>query len=204
MAGITDYNDLKSTIASYLHRSDLTNLIPDFIQWAEVRLRRELRMRKMLKFVTTTVTSTDGTVGLPSDFLEVRELYFASNPLQNVQYESPGEFFRTAGVLLSGETRYFTILDNEFRFSPIPTEDTLNMLYYAAPPYLSDTQTSNVFLANCPDLLLFGALAEAATYIQDDQALQRWRAMYDRGLGALQVSDNNSKYPSAPLKVNAR
>jgi CBS-domain-containing membrane protein len=63
---LTNYTDLQTTIASYLARSDLTAMIPDFIRLAETRLRRELRIRQMLKVVTTTAVAGDSTVELPS------------------------------------------------------------------------------------------------------------------------------------------
>jgi hypothetical protein len=66
--GLSTYSDLKTTIASYLGRSDLTTQIPDFIRLAEDRLRRELRIRQMLKVVTAPPTGGDATVSLPADF----------------------------------------------------------------------------------------------------------------------------------------
>ena len=71
---ITNYTTLQSTIADYLARSDLTSQIPLFIQLAENRLRRDLRIRPMLKVVTTTTTAGDPTVSMPSDFLEMPKL----------------------------------------------------------------------------------------------------------------------------------
>ena len=71
----TSYTTLKSTIADYLARSDLTSQIPDFITLAENRLRRDLRIRQMLKYVTTNTVAGDGTVALPSDFLAMRDLH---------------------------------------------------------------------------------------------------------------------------------
>ena len=47
----TTYTTLKTSIANYLGRTDLTDQIPDFITLAENRLRRDLRLRTMLKGV---------------------------------------------------------------------------------------------------------------------------------------------------------
>lgn len=44
---INDYATLKTAIASWLARADLTAAIPDFIQLAETRFNRELRVRQM-------------------------------------------------------------------------------------------------------------------------------------------------------------
>lgn len=199
---ITNYSDLQATIASYLARTDLTAQIPDFIQLAETRLRRDLRIRQMLKVVTTTTTNGDGTVELPSDFLQMRDLHINTNPITVLKYESPSNFYRNTWSTVTGIPVQYTILAQEFQFAPKPdTNYTLQMMYYAAPPYLSNTNTSNVFLANCPDLVLYGALGEAAPYLMDDARLNTWASMYDRGLSALTVSDDQGEYSGSPIAI---
>jgi hypothetical protein len=199
---ITNYSDLQSTIASYLARTDLTAQIPNFIQLAETRLRRDLRIRQMLKVATTTTTANDSTVELPSDYLQMRDLHVNTNPIQTIEYISPSNFYRNTWSTVSGLPRQYTVLAQEFQFAPIPDSGyTLQMMYYAAPPYLSNTNTSNVFLANCPDLLLYGALCEAEPYLMNDARLVTWANMYDRGLSALTVSDDQGEYGGSPLSI---
>ena len=199
---ITNYSDLQATIASYLARTDLTAQIPDFIQLAETRLRRDLRIRQMLKVVTTTMAGSDGTVELPSDFLQMRDLHINTDPIVVLKYESPSNFYRNTWSTVTGIPVQYTILAQEFQFAPKPdTNYTLQMMYYAAPPYLGNTNPSNVFLANCPDLVLYGALGEAAPYLMDDARLNTWASMYDRGLAALTVSDDQGEYSGSPIAI---
>lgn len=199
---ITTYSDLQSTIANYLARSDLTTQIPDFIRLAETRLRRELRIRQMLNSATTTTTGGDATIALPSDFLEVRDLIVQTNPVQPLTYMSPSVFSRNARVTESGLPISYTILSTEFKFAPVPdTSYTIEILYYAAPAFLSSTNSSNAFLANCPDLLLYGSLAEAEPYLMNDARLQVWTAMYDRGLATLNAADEAAQYSGVPLSM---
>ncbi len=68
MAFFTDYTTLQATIASYLARSDLTATIPEFIRLAEDRLSRDLRIRQMLKIVTTDTVGGDATVEIHQTF----------------------------------------------------------------------------------------------------------------------------------------
>jgi hypothetical protein len=200
---ITNYTDLKATIASYLARSDLTAQIPDFIQLAETRLRRELRIRQMLKVVTTNTVGGDSTVELPSDYLQMRDLHLNTNPAQTLVYQSPSNFYRNTNSSITGVPLQYTVLAQEFQFAPIPDSNyTLQMIYYATPPYLTTSNTSNVFLANCPDLLLYGALGEAEPYLMNDQRLATWASMYDRGLSALTVSDDQGEYGGSPISIS--
>ena len=191
----TTYTELKSSVADYLARSDLTTQIPDFITLAEKRLKRDLRIRQMLKVVTTDMTAGDSTVSLPSDFLSMRGIYLSTNPVRTIEYLSNPSFFANARTTESGVPTKYTVLASEFQFAPIPDSAyTLSMLYYAAPTELSSSVSSNVFLATCPDLLLYGALGEAEPYLMNDARIQTWAALYDRGVNSLTSSDDSSEY----------
>ena len=54
---LSTFTELKSSIASYLNRDDLTSIIPDFITLTERRLNRELRIRANMTRAETTTTS---------------------------------------------------------------------------------------------------------------------------------------------------
>jgi hypothetical protein len=198
----TSYSDLKTSIAGYLARTDLTTQIPDFIRLAETRLRRDLRIRQMLKSVTTATVAADSTVELPSDFLEVRDLVIAGNPVQPLNYSSPSAFNRNAKTMESGKPMDYTILSLDMQLAPIPDSDyTVKMLYFAAPEFLSDTNTSNVFLANTPDVLLYGALLEAEPYLMNDSRINTWGTMFDRALSSITRSDERGQYSGVPLAI---
>jgi hypothetical protein len=199
---IATYSDLKTAIANYLARTDLTDQIPDFIRFAEIRLRRELRIRQMLKTVTTTTTGGDNTVELPSDFIEIRDFIVQTNPVQPLDYMSPSLFSRNARRAESGKPIDYTIMANDFQLAPIPdTAYTLEMIYYAAPTFLSDSNTSNAFVANCPDALLYASLMEAEPYIMNDARIATWGTMYNRSIEMLRVSDERSQYSGVPLAM---
>ncbi len=198
----TSYSDLKTAIANYLARSDLTAQIPDFIRLSELRLRRDLRIRQMLKSVTTATVASDSTVELPSDFLEVRDLVIVGNPPQPLNYLSPSAFTRNARSWESGKPLDYTVLANDFQLAPIPdTVYTVKMLYFAAPTFLSDSNTSNVFLANTPDVLLYGALLEAEPYLMNDARINTWGSMFDRALSSITRSDQQGQYSGVPLVI---
>lgn len=198
----TSYADLQTTIAGYLARSDLTTQIPDFIRLAETRLRRDLRIRQMLKSVTTATVAADSTVELPSDFLEVRDFVVVGNPVQPLNYFSPSAFNRNARTWESGKPLDYTVLANDFQLAPIPDGVyTVKLFYFAAPAFLSDTNTSNVFLANTPDALLYGALLEASPWLMDDARINTWGTMFDRSIASITKSDERSQYSGVPLSM---
>jgi len=199
----TSYSDLKTTIANYLARSDLTSVIPDFIRLAEERLRRDLRIRQMLVVATADTTAGDSTVGLPSDFLEMRDIHLNTVPITSLSYEAPNAFYANNRSSEAGLPKTYTVLASEIQFSPIPdTAYTAQMLYYAKPPLLSDSNSSNVFLANCPDALLYAALSEAEPYLMNDARLQVWGALYDRSVASISTADQSSEYSGQPMAMS--
>lgn len=202
MAFFTSYTTLQSTIADYLARTDLTAQIPEFIRLAEDRLRRDLRIRQMLKVATAVATTGDSTVSLPSDFLAMKDLHIQGNPVKTIEFLSTSNFFRNAGTSYKGAPNYYTLLGSEFQFAPVPDSDyTLQMVYFYQPDYLSNTNPSNLWLAYTPDLLLYASLGEAEPYLMNDERLQTWASMYDRGLNAVIKSDDDSEYPAQPLSI---
>jgi hypothetical protein len=200
---LATYSDLKTTVANYLARTDLTTQIPDFIRFAELRLRRELRIRQMLKTVTTTTTGGDPTVALPSDFLETRDFFVSTNPIQPLTYASPAIFSRNTNTTQSGKPLNYTILASEFKLSPVPDSNyTLEMLYFASPTFMDDSNSSNAFMANAPDALLYAALLEAEPYLMNDARINTWGSLYDRAITTLTKSDEASQYSGVPLSMS--
>jgi hypothetical protein len=198
----SNYSALQTTIASYLGRTDLTAMIPTFISLAEARLQRELRTRQMLKSATATMTGGDNTVGLPTDFLEMRDLFTQGNPRMPVSYMSPSAFTRNARATESGRPVDYSVIGSEMNFAPIPDGAyVLEMLYYYKPEALSSTNASNVFLANYPDLLLYGSLAQAEPYLMNDARLATWASLYASTLELIVTSDDSSEYNGVPLQM---
>jgi hypothetical protein len=156
----------------------------------------------MLKSATSPTVAGDGKVALPTDFLEVRDLYIRGNPRVPVSYLSPSAFTRDARADESGKPVFYTVLASEFLFAPVPdTAYTLEILYYGKPTLLSNANSSNVFLANYYDALLYGALAEAEPYLINDARVQMWISMYDRAVNNINESDEGSEYSGVPLQM---
>lgn len=198
----TNYTDLQASVASYLGRSDLTTEIPDFIRFAELRLARELRTRPMLNSATAPTIANDARTALPTDFLEIRDLFIQGNPRRPLTYMSPSAFSRQARADIVGLPVFYTILASEFQYAPIPDAIyTLEILYYAKPTFLSSANASNVFLANYPDALLYASLIEAEPYLINDARSQLWATLYDRAIKNISDSDQGGEYSGIPLQM---
>jgi len=200
---LATYSDLKTSIANWLNRSDLTNEISeDFIVLAEADFNSKLRIRKMNTSASITIDSE--TESIPSDFLQIRDFFITEGETKYpLKYITPAQMDEIRGSSSSGMPSTYTILGDNFRFAPIPSSSytgTLN--YYAKFPSLSDSNTSNYILASHPAIYLYGALYHAANFLGgiDPQRLQQWQAMYTTAMERLERNDREDQYGSAPLQ----
>lgn len=198
----TSYTTLVSTVENYLARTDLGTVIPDFIELAQERLSRDLRVQEMLKVATASTTSGDKNIAFPADFLELREIHIDGTPMVNLEYQTPDQFFRNGKAHQSGQPECFTMIGAEFQFAPVPDgTQTVQILYYAKPTFISTTNASNDFLAYFPDALLYATLAEAEPYLMNDDRIAVWASMYDRAIANIKENDKGATFSSASLSV---
>lgn len=163
------YSDLQTSIANFAARSDLTSQIPDFITLAETMFNLgddegnfpPLRTRDMETTVTETVTS--GTAPLPADFLQMKRVTVQSSPLQNLDY-APAKWMDWAYPTTdAGTPSFYDIVGTNLIIRPIPT-DTVEYVYYAQIPALSNTNTTNWLLTKSPNAYLYAALYHLYIY----------------------------------------
>lgn len=167
-------------------------------------MRREVRIRQMLVSAELTATAGNNKVTLPTDFLEARDFVVVGNPTQPLNYVSPSALSRNSVSSTSGKPSEYTILAEQLQLSPAPDfAYTLSLLYYAAPDFLSDSNASNEFLVNVPDMLLYASLLEAEPYIMNDARLQTWIAMYERASISVEKSNETGQYSGVPLSIKA-
>ena len=201
MPAFTSYDNLKTNIASYLARTDLTEQIPMFISLAEKRLNRDLRLRQTLQQSTYTM-DTGFTVPTPADFLEMQDIHLDGNPIIPLTFQTVSQFYRRQGVQNQGQLINYTLVADNFVLSPQPTgSTTCNMTYYKIPQPMSDVNPSNEYLDVCPDLVLYASLAESSPFLMDDPRLVTWDNLYQTGLASITKSDESSTFPAQPLAI---
>jgi hypothetical protein len=198
------FSGLKTTIADYLNRDDLTSAIPSFITLAEAKFNRKLRVRQMVKRATATLDTQ--YFAFPSDFLQAKEFQLNTNPITYLQYvtQNQGDYGSANNYIAAGKPQFYTIIGTQIQVIPTPdTGYTGELTYYGKIPALSDSNTSNWLLAYAPDLYLYGALLEATPYLKDDERLAVWSTLYANSLGDIEIADQRASVASTPI-VRAR
>jgi len=198
------YSELKTTIADYLNRDDLTSIIPSFITLAEAKFNRKLRVRQMVKRATATLDTQ--YFAFPADFLQAKEFQLNTNPITILQFvtQNQGDYGSASQYIATGKPQFYTIIGTQIEVIPTPdTSYTGELTYYGKIPVLSDSNTSNWLLAYAPDLYLYGALLEATPYLKDDERLAVWSSLYADSIGDIDVADQRASVASTPI-VRAR
>ncbi len=222
------YAGLKSTIPLWLQRDDLDDLVPDFIALAEVRLNDRLRLASMETEVTITLAAGGSSVltdeetgdilisestgdqlvdevsstagGLPSDFLEARLVQAnTSVPGTVLRLVSPARAKELYGTLV-GYPDVYTITGLILRVYP-STDATVDLIYYARIPALSEDNPSNWLLTKYPQIYLYASLLEAAPLTRDDDRTIMWNMALDKAIADAQESDRGTRWSNAGFRL---
>lgn len=197
------YAALRASISNWLHRSDVDERIPEFIQLAEARIARDLRMTRQLSTFTIKTTGGIALAALPSDWLESQRLRINS-PYQLLSYMPPVQFADTYLSSYAGLPRHFTVEGSFLRLGPVPDQGyDIDALYFARVPSLVD-QASNWLLDEHPGIYLWGALAQAATFIRDDEHVTLWEAKYRAEIEDAKKADMRAASSAGRLRIRAR
>lgn len=197
---LATYDDLRSAVADWLARTDLTDRIVDFITLAEARINRELRCREMVTEAIGTTTVQDITI--PTDFVETVKLVLDAATDEPLEYRPIEDAeLRVAGST-TGQPVMFSVLGQYIRLYPSPdAEYTYTLNYYATVPSLSDSNTSNWLLTKAPDLYLFGALVEASPFLLDDGRVGLWEGKFQAAKRSLRAAEARAKRTSGPRRM---
>ena len=197
---ISTYSELKTAVADFLNRDDLTDVIPTFIALGESQISRDLRHWRQQRRVTTTLD--EGFELLPSDFLEAVHFYIDTGEGEKtLEFASMAEVSRrkmnNAGV--SGEPAVYTINAGQIEVIPAPDDSyPLALVYYAKTVPLSDEATTNWLMTYFPDIYLYASLMHSAPYLQEDQRIAVWGQMYAQAIAQANQESESAMY-SGPL-----
>ena len=199
---ITTYAELKTAIADFLNRDDLTAVIPTFISLAEAQIARDVRHWKQEKRVTTSVD--ERYENLPNDWLEIKLVALTTGKmLQTVSMSEMAEMRAASGT--AATPRYVRLTADQIEFYPTPNAATdISMLYYARIPALSDTDTTNWLLTYAPDAYLYGALLQAAPYLSDDARIGVWGSLYENAITGLNADSDKAKHGGSGQRMKIR
>ena len=199
---ISTYTELKTAVANWLDRDDLTDRIPEFIALAEARMNRVLRLRMMEAKYTASTVGAQRNYALPTGYLQMRNFQLNTSPITTLSYVSPEIFDRLWGGSTGGTPQFYTILAGEVQLGPMPGSVlTMEMLFYKKITALSAANQTEQMLTDNPDIYLYGALLEAEPFIMNDERVGLWAKGFAQAVADLQEQDNKDRHSGSALRV---
>jgi hypothetical protein len=188
-----NYTQISDKIADWMNRSDLTARIPDFIELAEERMNRALRVRQMESTLAATAI-TNNIITPAADVVDVKALWvpnYERTPLKPQGLESV-----IAGGYQGAPTMYAWDGAN-LRFDG--AGDVQGVLYVRIPALA--TATTNWVSEGPWSLYLWGALMEASLFVKDDADAAKYEGRFSQVLEELR---GNEQRRSGPMVARAR
>lgn len=170
---VTNYGELKSAVADWAERSDLTTRIEDFCQIAHTTIARELVLNIDLDL-------DSGDISTPNDFGSVISLLALASPVVVLRSGSALDLSYAAG---SGVPRLFSTDSGDLLLAPGPDQSYAGRLLYRMSRTFFPTDTAtNTALDRYPNLYLHGALAELMRFNRDLEGVATYQASFQQAL----------------------
>jgi len=185
MAVVTTYSTLVTAVQDYLARSDVASFVPNFIQQWEERFFRQPRNHGSWMDATLSTAISSSVIAVPSGFLKFRNCYVSGyGRLEQVTPEQLyGRYPRDGDT---GLPVWIARVGSNFEFGPVPDSNyTIKGTYRAKPTVMrsySGDAAAHWLIVNAPDLVLYGALAEAEAFVKNDARIATWKALYNEAL----------------------
>ena len=197
---LATYSDLKTAVASWLERSDMTAVIVDCVTLAEARLNRELGPVETDASLTGTADSRSLDISALS-VVEPIELWIAdpsSEDEREVQQQSPSTM---AYAETSGRPAQWVMASTSALKLDRPCDQAYAFRFHYRQRFaLSDSATTNWLLTNHPDIYLAACLMWGAGYQEAFPNGAVWKAVLDEQVPA--VAHTLAKQRKGTLRVD--
>jgi len=189
MAVPTNYTELKADVATWLARSDLTSVIPNFITMGEAYLNRNLRLLQMENESSVALSSGAETASFPTGWIENLSLRYSDNSVRLEQISTAKMADRKSSG--TGQPRDF-IVTSTYEFErPADQAYTLKARYFKK--FDIGTDATNWLLTTAPDVYTFATMVEAGVYTRNPEMIAIWAPKREEGVKWLNSVDSRSR-----------
>ena len=197
---ISTYAGLYQAIQDFTEVDEQTFLdsIPTFVQDTERLVNNTVQLPAFRRNVTGSATAAFPYLTLPDDFLATFSVAVI-DPVVGYQYmlNKDVNYIRQAFPYpaVTGQPTHYAIFDqNTYLLGPTPDQEYTIELHYFAYPQSIVTTGSTWLSQNYPNVLLYGALAEAYIYLKGEaDVLQAYQAKFDQYMEPLRNLDAKDK-----------
>lgn len=188
-ANSATYAGLKTSIARWLNRTDLTDVIPDFVRMAESEFARDPRILSSFQATELSSYTADGEIALPIDLLELQTLTFAGH----IVTELPR---------LPGSGNYYARIGEVLHIAGHPAGQ-YKLTYAQKLPQLLFDSDSNWLLREHYDVYLWKCCEVGSVWMRDPDGVSGYNTKYEAAVQQLLSANNRHRWGGYDLSVQA-
>jgi hypothetical protein len=197
---ISTYSELQTAVASWLHRSDLTATIPDFIKIAEARFNRRLRTKQQETALSSTAINASYQVAIPANTVAVKKMWRTGTPVTPLLVGTLLQIVeRQTGGTTDALAYRYAWEGSYWRYDGTGT--VAGVLYRNIPDLA--TNSTNWLLTSYPDVYLYASLYEAMVYLRDPDGIQFFESRAAAALETVQLEQSRDEFSGGPLTIKA-
>ena len=191
---LTTYTELQAAVASWMHRTDLTEVIVDCIRLAEEKFDRRLRTRHQETALPETAIS-GYQITIPDATVAVKQLWLVNG---TEKYELSASTLETViPRQASGDTAsLYAWGATAWEFDGT---GSVGGVLYSAIPNLAFYATNWLLTAH-PSAYLYAALAEACVYTRDAEGQANFEARAEAKIAEIMRTESRDAM-SGPIRV---
>jgi hypothetical protein len=171
------YAQLKTAIQDYTENSETSFVthLPDFIRASEDRIFKLVDLEVFRKNATSTLTSSDPYLSVPTDYLSAFSLSLTNGSSKEFLLQKDVNYLQeyNPNPATTGTPKYYAFFDiDNFILAPTPDSNyAVELHYYYRPASLTaGADSGTTWLSeNAPNALLYGSLVEAYIYMKGEQ-----------------------------------
>lgn len=190
-----NWGELKTAVAAYTHRSDLTALMPTFLELAEQRIYYGEANSPKVRCAAMRQSTTLANGTRPVGFLEAIKVAEAGSPEKFLRYrplERMPQDFRAytwdGGTLVLSQDQGFPV----------------DLTYYAKLTTPVADGDSNWLLDSTPAIYLASMLVEVHRWAKDDATAAREAANYSSAVNALTSQEKAAAMSGSSLRIKVK
>lgn len=189
MTAFADYLDLQTAVVEQVGNADIVDVMPRLVKMAEVEFNRRLRCREQM--TNANVTTSSGSVSLPTDYIEAISL---TNAAGAEYVQQPVQYYDK----LSNKVGFFAIEGSNL----LAQDADYTLTYYAKVPTITDSMTdTNWLLSKHPGLYLYAVSLEVEKYLRNIDGAQAMAALRDMEFDAVARLDGAERFSRARVRV---
>lgn len=191
---IGNYAELKTALATWAVRSDLTARMADFVTLAQAEIRKDVRCQAMETLATGTLTGE--TLTFPTGFIWAKRLK-VNRYVQ--EYMTPADYSDLSEQ--DDTSARFTIIGQDIYVLNGASGDSYSLIYLKSFTAFSADADTNWLLTNHPDVYLWAGLKQVAIALKDTEETARCDGLYRHAVARVNRNEWMAAASGSPVAV---